>query len=220
MDINSTTSAPSAAAAQTGATASEGMINSDFETFLKMLTAQMQNQDPLNPIESADFATQLATFSGVEQQVRTNDLLASIGAGLGDGLTQYAGWVGMEARVAAPAQFDGRPVTVLPTPEATADTAMMVVRDSTGAEVQRFEISVSDDPFTWTGLDSSGVPVADGAYSFFVESHAGGQLLSTSQAQIYALVSEVRTTAGQPSLVLDGGTEVVTSAVTALRTAP
>ena len=54
-------------------------VSSDFETFLKMLTVQMQNQDPLNPVDSSDYAIQLATFSGVEQQVKTNDLLASLG---------------------------------------------------------------------------------------------------------------------------------------------
>ena len=78
------------------------MISSDFQTFLRMMTAQMQNQDPLNPMEASDFAVQLATFSGVEQQVRSNDLLA----GLSDqmslmGVSQLAGWVGMEARTGA-----------------------------------------------------------------------------------------------------------------------
>ena len=48
------------------------VLSSDFETFLKMLTVQLENQDPLNPVDSADYAVQLATFSGVEQQVQTN----------------------------------------------------------------------------------------------------------------------------------------------------
>ena len=68
-----TRAAPAPAAAPQGA--EKPKISSDFETFLRMLTVQMQNQDPLNPIQSSDFAVQLATFSGVEQQVRTNDLL-------------------------------------------------------------------------------------------------------------------------------------------------
>lgn len=50
-------------------------LSSDFEVFLQMLTAQMKYQDPLNPVDSTDYATQLATFSGVEQAVLTNDLL-------------------------------------------------------------------------------------------------------------------------------------------------
>jgi hypothetical protein len=53
-------------------------LGSDFETFLKMLTTQMKNQDPLNPVESSEYAVQLATFSSVEQQVLTNDLLTRL----------------------------------------------------------------------------------------------------------------------------------------------
>ena len=50
-------------------TSQEASISSDFETFLKMLTAQIKNQDPLKPMDSSEFATQLATFPSLEQQV-------------------------------------------------------------------------------------------------------------------------------------------------------
>ena len=70
-------------------------ISSDFQTFLRMLTTQMQNQNPLEPIEASDFAVQLATFSGVEQQVRTNDLLSQLTSRMG--LSELANWVGREA---------------------------------------------------------------------------------------------------------------------------
>ena len=66
-----------------GQAGSASVISSDFETFLKMLTAQMENQDPLNPMDSADYAVQLATFSSVEQQVLTNDLLQAMTLQLG-----------------------------------------------------------------------------------------------------------------------------------------
>ena len=69
-------------------------LSSDFETFLKMLTVQMENQDPLNPVDSADYAVQLATFSSVEQQVRTNDLLSSLAATMASGGIESLGqWV-------------------------------------------------------------------------------------------------------------------------------
>ena len=77
-------------------------ISADFDTFLKMLTTQMQNQDPLNPIDSADYAVQLATFSGVEQQMKTNQLLDDLASQFGVmGMSQLAAWVGQEARAAA-----------------------------------------------------------------------------------------------------------------------
>ncbi|WP_240722871.1 flagellar hook capping FlgD N-terminal domain-containing protein [Poseidonocella sp. HB161398] len=52
--------------------------NSDFDTFIKILTSQIKNQDPANPLDSTELATQLATFSGVEQQVLTNKILQNI----------------------------------------------------------------------------------------------------------------------------------------------
>lgn len=85
--------------------------------FLKMLTAQMKNQT-LNPIDPTDYATQLATFSGVEQQVKTNDLLATLQSTMSlTGMAQMAvSWVGMEARSTAKVAFDGKPITIYPTP--------------------------------------------------------------------------------------------------------
>jgi flagellar basal-body rod modification protein FlgD len=53
-------------------------LPSDAVTFLNMLTVQMRNQDPLNPMAPTDFAVQLATFSSVEQQLQTNTLLQSM----------------------------------------------------------------------------------------------------------------------------------------------
>ena len=99
-------------------------LSSDFETFLLLLTTQMENQDPLNPIDSADYAVQLATFSGVEQQVRTNDLLEGLAAQMNlTGMAELAGWVGMEARASAPVQFGATPLTLYPDPATTAQEA-------------------------------------------------------------------------------------------------
>jgi len=64
MDVTPSTTT-SISAANATANSSAARITSDFDTFLRMLTVQMQNQDPLNPIDSADYAVQLATFSGI-----------------------------------------------------------------------------------------------------------------------------------------------------------
>jgi flagellar basal-body rod modification protein FlgD len=50
----------------------------DFQTFLTLLTTQLKNQNPLEPLDSTQFVAQLASFSSVEQQVKTNDRLADI----------------------------------------------------------------------------------------------------------------------------------------------
>lgn len=214
MQVNTIPAAPPTAAAAPA----QGVISTDFDTFLTMLTTQMKNQDPLNPMDSGDLAMQLATFSGVEQQVLTNDLLSSLGAQMGTtAMADLAGWVGMEARVLAPAQYEGQPVTVLPKPDTLADKAELVVFDKTGAEVQRITIAVSDDPYQWSGYGPTGVPLPDGQYSFAVDSYAEGSFLNRQPAEIYAPVSEIRIENGATMVVLEGGAEVSTSAVTALR---
>jgi len=219
MDVTSTTSAANTPQGQ-AQTSAPAAISSDFETFLTMLTTQMQNQDPLNPIESADFAVQLATFSGVEQQVRSNDLLEALGAQMGAmGLAQMASWVGMEARVAAPVQFDGSPISISPNPAVGADSAVLVVRDEDGNVVQRLDIAAASDEIDWAGVADDGSPLPNGVYQFEVESYQDGTLMVATPAEIYATISEARGVNGDTVLVLEGGAQVTANAITALRNA-
>lgn len=196
-------------------------ISSDFETFLKMLTVQMQNQDPLNPVDSSDYAVQLATFSNVEQQVKTNDLLKELKSQLGlTGIAQMADWVGKQARAVAPAQFDGSPITLLPSPAPTATEIDIVVRDSAGYEVTRFTAPAKSDAIEWAGVTNDGFPFPTGQYTFEVESYDGDTLLATSQAAVYGTVREVQKNAdGDTHVVFEGGTVVPASDVSAIREA-
>lgn len=202
----------------TSATTSRAAVSSDFETFLKMLTVQMQNQDPLNPVDSSDYAVQLATFSSVEQQVKTNDLLSALGQQMGlMGLSQLAGWVGMEARVAAPAYFSGDPVTVYAKPPATADASILVVRNEAGQEVYRSPIDTVGGAVQWAGTGVNGQTVPAGMYQFNVESYANETLISSETALIYAAITEAKFDGTEMIVVLEGGTEIPASQVTAIR---
>lgn len=219
MEISQTqTTDQAASAAPVSDRTDNSAISSDFETFLKMLTVQMENQDPLNPVDSADYAVQLATFSGVEQQVRTNDLLSSLGQKMGlTGLSQFAGWVGMEARVSTPAYFDGSPLTVFAAPAPDADEAFLIVRDSQGSQVDRAAIDPAGGQFQWAGVDASGAPLPAGSYSFSVESSSDGSVMATDPAQVYALVTEARMDNGAATIVLAGGSEVSANSISAIR---
>lgn len=211
-----TQSSYSGAPSANGNTVNE--ISSDFETFLKMLTVQMQNQDPLNPVDSSDYAVQLATFSGVEQQVQTNDLLRGLNAIMGtSGMAQMAAWVGKEARAAVPAYFDGKSITISPNPVVISDRAEIVVSDSSGAEIERFDIPVKADPIEWSGLDADGNPHPSGSYSFEVVSMVGGDVLSRDPVDVYSVITEVRSQGGESVLIMAGGAAVSASQVSALR---
>ncbi len=206
---------------QAQATTSSGSataISSDFETFLLMLTTQMENQDPLNPIESEDFAVQLATFSGVEQQVLTNQLLENLAGGMGlSGLAQLAGWVGMEARVEAPVAFDGAPIRLAPQAAPGSDRAELIVLDASGIEVAREGIPLDQGIIEWAGVGSKGEPLEAGLYTLQLASISAGEVTGFSVVPHYTRINEAREGLDGIELVLEGGVVVPSEGVTALR---
>ena len=191
----------------------------DYTMFLKMLTTQIKNQDPLKPIDSADYAVQLATFSGVEQQTRTNQLLEKMGGGFGaQGLVQLAGWVGREARTEGPVAFDGTtPVALSVTPRTGTDSAVLVATDDAGTVVGREDVAPGATDVVWSGTGITGGRLPPGSYHLSLESGRGGVALSTETAAHYARIVEVRTGAGGTHLILEGGEAVTAEEVTALR---
>jgi flagellar basal-body rod modification protein FlgD len=217
MDISSVTSAATTGAATS--TSGKSKISSDFDTFLRMLTVQMQNQDPLNPIDSADYAVQLATFSGVEQQVRTNQLLADLqGRFQQFGMAEMASWIGKEARSDAAVHYEGAPVTLSPNPAVGANRTVLAVRDASGNLVAREEIPVSNEPYQWLGAGIDGSPLPSGVYSIALESLNGETLISSSPVEHYSRVVEARSGTTGTTLLLEGGIEIASTRVTALRT--
>lgn len=194
------------------------LSNSDFNLFLKMMTTQMKNQDPLNPMDSSDYATQLATFSGVEQQARTNSLLESLGAQMGLlGMSQLSAWVGQEARSSGAVWVDGDPVEIDVTTSAGADRAVLVVKDEDGATVSREEIDPAGGTFQWLGTDATGTALPEGAYTLSVESWRNGVQVASDAVEHYAPILEARKSGSATVLILEGGIEVASDAVTGLR---
>lgn len=209
MEITSNFGSPSA-----GMGSAAG-AQSDYQTFLNMLTVQMRNQDPLNPMNSTDFAVQLATFSGVEQQSYTNQLLASM---LNQtGLADLGSWVGMEARIYGGAWFDGDAISLTPDPALGADSVTLIVRNSAGSIVNSRTLEPGAQSYSWDGLDSEGTPLPDGAYTFEIESRANGEVIDTQPVAAYVPILEARYERGATMLVLPGDMWVDSSAVTGLR---
>ena len=220
MDIVNTQSVQTASQLAATQTQTGAALASDFETFLKMLTAQAKYQDPLEPIDSSEYAAQLAQFSMVEQQVLSNDLLTELGSQLGsNNIGQMAAWIGMEARTTSAAAYDGNPITVLPAVEAGADEAVLIAFNAQGAEVQRRQISTTGEAVDWNGMLDDGTVLPDGNYSFKVESRAFGETIGTSPAETYARITEARRQGNETVFVLTSGVSVTAEQVSALREA-
>ncbi|WGW04675.1 flagellar hook capping FlgD N-terminal domain-containing protein [Tropicibacter oceani] len=222
VDVSSATSA---AGIQTRVAASESKsdanaaLSSDFDTFIRMLTVQVQNQDPLNPVDSTDYATQLATFSSVEQQVLTNDLLKEMAAQLGGaGLQQAGQWIGMEALARAPVWFNDSPISIRPEYPENADSAKLLVRNSSGDLVQTFDLNGLPEDVVWTGTDEEGALLPVDVYSFQIEHYEGQTLLATATPLSYNRIVEVRSDDNDIVVRLSDGTEIPSTMVTGLRT--
>jgi len=219
LDISTTTTTSTSGSTSTSTTDAGSAITSDFDTFLKMLTTQLENQDPLNPMDSNEFAVQIATFSGVEQQVLTNDLLQELqGQFALLGMSQLSAWVGQEARTTADVWYDGSAITIVPDAAETADNLVLVVRDSDGNVVSREEVPVDSTEYSWLGADASGDPLEEGRYSLSIESRIGDEVIQTDAVESYATIQEARRDGDDILLVLRGGIEVDAADVTALRT--
>lgn len=218
MTVTAPTSSLTATTAGS-ASAAASSIASDYETFLVMLTTQLTYQDPLNPMDSSEFAVQLATFSGVEQQTQTNVLLESVLGQLSMmTMAQMAGWVGMEARSAAPVAYDGAtPVDLVLSPAEGADSALLVVTDAQGTTIAREPVPAGATSHIWGGLGSDGRPLPAGTYTLTLESHDGDSLIAATPVESYARILEVLGSAEGLVFRLAGGAQVGVAEVTALR---
>lgn len=159
--------------AQTAAnTEARTRLSDNYDTFLVLLTAQLQNQDPLAPMDSTQFTQQLVQFSQVEQQIRTNEQLESL---VGQYQAAAAGaalsYLGREALIESNATTltDGQASWGY-TLDGPAEDVTLTVQDSRGRTI--FEApgdrSQGTHLFFWEGVDANGDPVPEGSYRLVV----------------------------------------------------
>ncbi|MFW2545328.1 flagellar hook capping FlgD N-terminal domain-containing protein [Primorskyibacter sp. 2E107] len=215
-------SSTSAAAATSSTKSTQGgnssALASDFNTFVTMLTVQVQNQDPLNPIDATDYASQLATFSSVEQQIQTNNLLKDMGEKLaGNALQQASGWIGKEALTRSPVLFSDSPIAIRADYADNATRAKLLVQNSAGDTVQTFELDDLPEDIMWTGADADGNLLPVDIYSFKIEHYVGDEMIEVTTPQAYSRITEVRTQGDDVLVRLSDGTEVPPSLIDGLR---
>ncbi len=193
-------------------------LTSDFQTFLRMLTAQARNQDPLEPVNSSEYAAQLAQFAMVEQQVKANDALTALASPTSDlNRAGLAGWVGLEIRTTTGTPFSGTAIPLSVAPAAGADRASLVILDSSGNEIGREDLPPSVRNFSWTGQRPDGTTYPPGTYDFSVEYFAKDRSLGLRPAENAARVREARLEDGAVILQLDDGRSIPAASVIAVR---
>jgi flagellar basal-body rod modification protein FlgD len=207
--------ATTAAAASTNA--SRTSLANNFETFLTLLTAQLKNQDPLSPLDSKDFTNQLVQFSGVEQQLKTNDLLASLteNTKLSAGATAVA-YLGKEATAntsVATIEAGGSTSWNYELPRNAATVSLRVL-DSSGRVIATAngETTRGQKTFNWDGKDASGRAVVAGTYRLEVNaSAADGQSIAGTVSR-QGLITGVDLSGATPTVTI-GGASVPLSAI-------
>ena len=190
----------------------------DFETFVKMLTTQLKNQDPMDPMDSASFASQLAAFSSVEQQVLSNSHLETIKAHLGSSdLLSFTNWIGKFAKVTGPAHFSGTSIDIAISIPESAERAELVVKNEAGSVVFRKPISNETTEYSWTGEDAAGKIAKTGAYQFFIETFKKDVSQGEAEMAAYQNVKEVQFEEGQFSIIFSGGLMADPKTISAVR---
>jgi flagellar basal-body rod modification protein FlgD len=188
-------------------------IAGNFQSFLQLLTTQLQNQNPLSPLDTNQFTQQLVEFAGVQQQINTNDSLATlVSLQQTAQSTQALGFVGHTAVVKGntAALTNGQATWQLDVP--TNSTVDISIASSTGQTVftGKFPVNAGkDQPFAWNGKDNNGVQQIDGNYTLTAtaKDSAGNSVGVTTQVE--GVVSSVDLTQSPPLLSIGGQTFTV-----------
>jgi flagellar basal-body rod modification protein FlgD len=191
---------------------------SDYDIFLRLMTAELKYQDPLDPRSSSEVSSDLAQFSAVEQQTKTNDRLNTILETLSaSSMDDLSTWVGLEARATGEVEFTGAPIVLATNAKEDADRLELVVSGTDGGEVQRLSIENGSAPFEWTGVSDDGASLASGNYSFSVEAFQEGASIGTTEVFSYSTVNEARLIDGDIWVVLANGSIISADDVTGVR---
>lgn len=168
-----------------GAGSSRNAISNTEDRFLRLLTAQMQAQNPLSPLDNAQVTSQLAqisTVNGIDQLNTTLQALLNsnsitqalaasgvVGHGVlvpGDQITLGDGEARLGVELAGP-----------------ADRVTVTIKDSSGRVVRTLELGAQEEgvwPITWDGLTDAGASAAKGEYTFSVTATRGGENVSAT----------------------------------------
>jgi len=158
-------------------------LSGNFQDFLGMLLTQLQNQDPTSPMDANEFTSELVQFSGVEQQINTNNALTQLIS-----LTQSGQILQASAMTGKTVQFTSTQMPLQNSSgsvsfNATAPgSAQVTISNGAGATLLQSTVSTvaGNNTFTWNGQDANGNQWPDGAYTVAVTSGGASVPFSVS----------------------------------------
>jgi flagellar basal-body rod modification protein FlgD len=182
-------------------------LASNFQTFLTLLTTQLKNQNPLDPLDTNQFTQQLVQFAQVEQQLRQNEQLATlISIEKTAQSTTALAFVGMTVAVdgQTAALKDSTATWSFQVPKPV--TATITLKSETGQTVYSgsFAMETGLQTFTWDGRDNNGTQWPDGNYTLTVTGKdASGQTVAIP-TEVDGVVDSVDLTKTPPQLSIAG----------------
>ena len=194
-------------------------IADNFDTFLQILTTQLRNQNPLDPMDTNAFTQQLVQFTGVEQQLKTNQFLeAMMLANQNAGSSQAVGYIGKEITASGTKSelVKGEARWHFAVDEPSQITVQ--VKDANGNVVFQKEGNVGkgESVFNWDGVGTDGSDKPDGTYSISIQARNGDGKLIEVATEMTGEVTGVDLTGTEPVLLV-GSARVNMSAVMSVR---
>ena len=197
----------------TASTATTGIAD-NFQTFLTLLTTQLKNQNPLEPLDTNQFTQQLVQFAGVEQQLKSNDQLKSlIAIEKSAQATQALIYVGNTVAVdGSTTHLDGSATWNLKAPKGT--NAAVTITNSTGQTVYsgKFTLANGNSSFVWDGKGNDGTQYPAGDYKMTATGTDSSGKNVAIASEVQGVVDSVDLTA-TPALLSIGGQNYTTDQI-------
>ena len=148
---------------------SRARLSANFDTFLLMLTTQLRNQDPTQPMDANQFTQQLVQYSQIEQQLATNDRLDKlIASAQTSQATTALGYLGTNITYDASRQTPGTSQTKWTFTPQQSGEYMVRIRDASGKVVKEQPMTLTagqSTDYSWDNARSDGSPVGTGTYT-------------------------------------------------------
>jgi flagellar basal-body rod modification protein FlgD len=195
-------------------------IADNFDTFLNILTTQLKNQNPLDPMDTNQFTQQLVQFTGVEQQLKTNTFLeALMNASQNSGKTDAVSYIGKEVTAAGTkADLKNGGASWAYNAEAAVSDAKVTIKDDKGNVVysETGSLQKGAGNFLWDGYGSDGALRPDGTYTITIDGkNLAGRNVAISTSTV-GVVSAVDFSGAEPILTV-GSSKIKLSDVTAVK---